>query len=164
MERYRIKARDLAGRARIPFAEAEEALEAVVAPEVAAAERAGELVGEVEIHLAEHGLVVVFADLLRQPERVGVAADFEIGAEPVDLVLLVDVVRLALVEQADDVAEAILARRSQAQLVAGLGVVVLAGDVLRRIDQVARVVVDVGTVAGQRVVPERIVAVVLVGS
>ena len=92
VERIRIEAGRFALRSAVPRRKAVEALEAVVGPEVAAAERAGQLLGEVEVHLAEHGLVVVLAHLLRQPERVRMAGDRKIGAEAVDQVLLVDVV------------------------------------------------------------------------
>ena len=57
-----------------------------IGPEVAATERAGELIGEVEIHFAEDRGVVVLAHLLRQPQRVRPAGDFEIGAEAIRVI------------------------------------------------------------------------------
>ena len=67
---------------------------------------------------------------------------------------------LLLPEQATHHAQAVIPRRGDAQLVAVHRVAILALDELGRIDQVAGVVDDVRAVAGQRVVPERIVAVV----
>ena len=58
------------------------------------------------------------------------------ATEAVDLVALLDVVLLGLPEQAGHEAEAVLAGRGEAQLVAVLLVAVLALDVLGRVDQV----------------------------
>ena len=59
--------------------------------------------------------------------------------------------RLALREQAADEAPAVFRGRREAQLVAGLGVAVLAVDELRRIDELAVVVVEIRAVAGSSV-------------
>src|SRR6185437_14263958 len=125
------------------------------------AHRGGERVGnDVVGQFAEHGLVVVVAHLPGQPDRVGPAGDRQVGGQVADLVVLHDVVLLLLPEHAGDQPQAVVAGRDDAQLMAGIAVVITVADVLGWVDQRAAVVVDVGTVGKQGVVPERVVVVV----
>src|SRR6188472_1294889 len=102
--------------------------------EVTAAEGAAPLIGEIEGHLAEDRRIVVVARLFGQPQLVRVAGDAlrrvagrgRYGAETLDAIFLMDLVFLVLGEQSDGVAEALVLRRRQPQLVAGLAVVVAA--------------------------------------
>jgi hypothetical protein len=84
--------------------------------------------------------------------------DGKLLGETVDLVALLDVVLLRFPEQPGGETQPVLAGRTQAQFVAVLLVPVLALDVLRRVDEVAGVVVR--AVGIKRVVPEAVVVVV----
>ena len=101
--------------------------------------------------------------LFGQPQRVGPAGNRRRRGKTIDDVVLRDAVRLMVEVEAGNKAEALILWRVDAQFVAGLGIAIDAVDMLARVDVVAVVVGDVFAVAGQRVVPERIVAVVRVG-
>ena len=102
-----------------------------------------QLVGDVVGQLAEDRLVAIDALLLRQPDRVGPARHLEIRRQIVDLVTLLDVVHLSLREHAADEAQPIFRRRREAQLMGIAPIAILALDVLRDVDGVAVIVVEV---------------------
>ena len=92
------------------------------------------------------------------------AVDRDVGPEVCHLIVLGNQVRLELIEQPADDAEALVRRRGEAQFLAELGEMVVADDVLRRIDQVPRIVVEV-EILGDAAVPgiQRIVLLGIVG-
>ena len=132
---------------RIP-AEAEEADQRIVVDIGATARRGGQRAGEVVADLAERGIVAVDTVLLGKPQRTGVAVDRQVVGQAGHPVILVDVVRLALVEQARDDPQPLAGGRGDAQFLAGLLEMIGADDALARVYRLAGIVGEI-EIAGE---------------
>ncbi|ODU21855.1 MAG: hypothetical protein ABS87_03815 [Sphingomonas sp. SCN 67-18] len=126
-----------AGAAAVAVAEAEEADQRVARFEPTQPAGQRQLVVDIEGDLAEQRIVAVDAVLLGQPDRAGMAVDRQRRIEIGDLVILFDQVGLALVECARDQPDPVLAGCRDAEFLAQLGEMVLAENMLRRIDEIA---------------------------
>ena len=126
--------------ARIVRAESGETEQGVIIFEQPAAAGQDNLWRDLEGRFTEHRIILVDPLLLGQPDRSGIAGHRQVGRQIVDLVILVNVIGLALVKSTEEHTEAIFGRRRNPDLVAHLLEIIGAGDVLLRIDDVARVI------------------------
>src|SRR4029079_8220514 len=117
--------RGLAGRTAEARAVTEESDQAVFRAEPAATGRRRQRRRDVERQFAERSLIPVGTLLGRQPDGFRPSTDRQRRRQSVDAVVLENVVALLLPEQPGDEAPAIVLRRGQPQLVAGLRVSVL---------------------------------------
>src|SRR5579872_2946766 len=106
-----IRPRDVGGITT----KAEEANETVVVTENAATRRSSKLWGDVVTCFTERRIITIDTDLLGQPERPRETVDGEVGRKPIHDIILVDRVRLPLIEKAGDYAERLVGGRRETQ-------------------------------------------------
>src|SRR6185312_2640205 len=120
----------------------EESVHRVVGDEVAQSAGKREIGQDIERSLAERCVIPVDTFLFGKPDRTGKSVDGILGPQSVDQIVLLNEVRLPLVEQSRHGTQPVILRSGDAQFVAPLCEVVVIVLILRRIGDGAVVVVD----------------------